>query len=85
MIIISICIGSACHLKGAERIVALFQEAVEKNHLEDQIALTGSFCTGRCNRVGVTITVDDDVYTGITPESFDEFFRDKVLAKLNRG
>ena len=29
MIIISICIGSACHLKGAERIVALFQEAVE--------------------------------------------------------
>ena len=85
MIIISICIGSACHLKGAERIVALFQEAVEKNNLEDQIALTGSFCTGRCNRVGVTITVDDDVYTGITPEGFDEFFRDKVLAKLNRG
>ena len=81
MIIISICIGSACHLKGAERIVALFQEAVEKNHLEDQIALTGS----RCNRGGVTITVDDDVYTGITPEGFDEFFRDKVLAKLNRG
>lgn len=85
MIIISICIGSACHLKGAERIVLMFQEAIEKNHLDDQVVLTGSFCTGRCNRVGVTITVDDDVYTGITPEGFDEFFRDKVLAKLNRG
>lgn len=85
MIIISICIGSACHLKGSERIVLMFQEAIEKNHLNDQVVLTGSFCTGRCNRVGVTITVDDDVYTGITPEGFDEFFRDKVLAKLNRG
>lgn len=46
------------------------------------MTLAGSFCTGRCNRNGVTITVDDDVYPGVTKEGFRDFFQEKVLAKL---
>ena len=41
--------------------------------------LYGSFCIGKCNRTGVTVQVDDDVYTGITPANFKEFFEDKIL------
>ena len=73
--IVQICVGSSCHLKGSEKIVGLFQGAVEKNNLQDDVTLAGSFCTGKCNRVGVTVSVDDDVYTGITPENFDDFFK----------
>lgn len=80
--IIQVCVGSSCHLKGSAEIVELIQKAVEENHLEDEITLAGSFCTGQCNRIGVTIQVDDDIYTGITPESFDEFFKSKVLTKI---
>ena len=80
--IIQICVGSSCHLKGSEEIVALLQEAVAEHKLETEITLAGSFCTGQCNRVGVTVQVDDDVYTGITPASFNEFLQDKILAKL---
>ena len=80
--IIQICVGSSCHLKGSEKIVELFQNAVAQNHLDGDITLAGSFCTGRCNRVGVTVTVDDDVFTGVTPENFSNFFEDKVLKKL---
>ena len=80
--IIQICIGSSCHLKGSEKIVELFQAAIEKYNLNDEITLAGSFCSGKCNREGVTITVNDEVFTGITPEKFDEFFNDKVLSKL---
>lgn len=79
---VHICIGSSCYLKGSERLVHLFEEAIAQAHLEDTVTLAGSFCTGRCNREGVTITVDDEVYTGVTPESFPEFFREKVLERV---
>ena len=80
--IVQICLGSSCHLKGSERIVELFQSAIAEHKLEDDITLAGSFCTGKCNRVGVTITVDDDIYTGVTPENFGTFFEDKILRPL---
>ncbi len=80
--IIQVCVGSSCHLKGSPEIVELLQEAVEQNHLQDEITLAGSFCIGRCNRVGVTIQVDDDVHTGVTKENFKEFFRENVLSKF---
>ncbi len=81
--IIQICVGSSCHLKGSEKIVELFRAALSEHQLEQEVTLAGSFCTGKCNRVGVTVTVDDDIYTGVTPENFPAFFRDKVLGKLN--
>ena len=83
--IIQICVGSSCHLKGSEKIVELFQKAIEQYHLERDITLEGSFCTGKCNRVGVTVQVDDDIYPGVTVEGFNEFFEDKVLKKLREG
>ena len=77
--VIKICVGSSCHLKGSERIVELFQEAISKNGLESAVTLSGSFCAGKCNRTGVTVTLEDEIYTGITPENFASFFNDKVL------
>ena len=83
--IIQICVGSSCHLKGSEELVRLFQESVEKYGLDDDVTLAGSFCTGKCNRIGVTVSVDDDIYTGVTPESFQEFFKEHVLNTLKSG
>ena len=80
--IIQICVGSSCHLKGSADIVAMMQRAVEEDHLEHEITLAGSFCTGQCNRVGVTIQVDDAVYTGVTREDFQTFWNENVLKKL---
>ena len=80
--IVCICVGSSCHLKGAETIIELFQKAVADHHLEDKVTLTGSFCLGRCNRTGVTIEVDGTVYTGIIKETFDDFFRSKIAARF---
>ena len=76
---VKICIGSSCHIKGSQTIVKMFQDAIAEHHLEDQITLSGSFCTGHCNRIGVTITVDDKTFTGVIPETFNEFFRLNVL------
>lgn len=80
--IIQICVGSSCHLKGSPEIVELLTEAINNYQLEDEITLTGSFCIGKCNRDGVTVQVDDEIYTGITRENFKEFFNDKILALI---
>ena len=79
---VQICVGSSCHLKGSAAIIELMQSAVEENGLTDEITLAGSFCMGVCNRVGVTIAVDDEVHTGITIENFREFFNENILKKL---
>lgn len=80
--LIQICVGSSCCLKGSYDIVELAKQAVEQHGLDTEIALCGSFCTGKCNRVGVTITLDDVVHTGITRENFDAFFTEHVLNAL---
>ena len=80
--IIQICVGSSCHIKGSAEIVELLQAAVAENHLENEVTLAGSFCIVKCNRIGVTVQVDDEVHTGVTKEGFKEFFQEQVLAKL---
>ncbi|MBR6568864.1 MAG: (2Fe-2S) ferredoxin domain-containing protein [Clostridia bacterium] len=80
--IIQICVGSSCHIKGSAEIVELLQEAIRENNLEHEVTLAGSFCIGKCNRVGVTVQVDEEVHVGVTKESFAPFFAEHVLAKL---
>lgn len=84
MVVVQVCVGSSCHLKNSERIVELLQKYVADTKNEENILLTGSFCTGRCNRFGVTVTVDDDIVTGVTEENFKEFWNTKILAALNQ-
>ena len=80
--IIQICVGSSCHIKGSADIVELLQQAVADNDLENEVTLAGSFCIGKCNRVGVTVQVDEEIHVGVTKEGFSEFFEKNVLAKL---
>ena len=79
MLIVQICVGSSCHLKGSQDIVELLQGAIAEHHLEDDVILTGSFCIGKCNRVGVTVQINDDVHVGVTKENFREFFKTNIL------
>ena len=52
---------------------------MERYQLEDEVVLSGSFCIGKCNRVGVTVQVNDDVHVGVTRENFREFFKNHIL------
>ena len=79
MLFVQICVGSSCHLKGSADIVELFEKAIEEYHIEDEVVLSGSFCIGRCNRVGVTVQVNDEVHVGVTTENFRDFFKKNIL------
>ncbi len=60
----------------------MLKDAVEKSGHERDITLAGSFCIGKCNKVGVTIQVDDEVVIGVTPATFDSFWKEHVANKL---
>ena len=79
MLFVQVCVGSSCYLKGSQDIVELIESAVIEHHIEDEVVLSGSFCVGKCNRVGVTVQVDDNVHVGITRENFREFFKKNIL------
>ena len=82
MIVVKVCVGSSCFLKGSSDIVQMRENKVSEAKLEDEVVLVGSFCAGKCNRVGVTVTVNDDVYTGITKENFSQFWNEKILPRV---
>lgn len=78
MIKIKVCIGSSCFLKKAPEIVEFLSKKIEGENLSDKILLSGSFCAGKCNRVGVTIFINDDIYTGITIDAIQKLWDEKV-------
>ena len=83
MFIVQICVGSSCYLKGSAEIIQLFENAIAEYDLGDEVVLTGSFCIGKCNMVGVTVQVNDDIHVGVTTENFREFFKENILDVIN--
>ena len=82
MIKISVCIGSACHLKGSFNVINGIQQAIEKNGLSDKVLINGIFCTGNCGSKGVAVLVENEYY-GVDTTIVNEFFDDVVMKKLN--
>ena len=83
--IVQVCIGSSCHLKGSRDIVELMRKAIADNRLEDEVTLAGSFCLGKCTTAGVSVLVDDQVVCGVTKESFPAFFDRYVKAGVTQS
>ncbi|MEN3203337.1 MAG: (2Fe-2S) ferredoxin domain-containing protein [Atribacterota bacterium] len=82
MVTISICVGSSCHLKGAYDIIHQCESLIEEFGLKSQVELRGTFCLGRCTEEGVTVVVDGEVLSGVSPKNFREIFVEKVLSRL---
>ena len=85
MLIVQICVGSSCFLKGSQDIIEMFEAAIAEHHIEDEVVLTGSFCIGKCNRIGVTVQINDDVHVGVTRENFKDFFKTNILDVIKAG
>ena len=78
--LIQICVGSSCHIKGSRQVVEQLQYLISENNLGDKVELGGTFCMGKCQQ-GVCVTVDDNFYS-VTPDSVNEFFNENVLKKI---
>ena len=76
---VSICLGTACYVKGADkvldRLVAKLGIQPEECTPDGMFSLTACRCIGACGLAPV-LSVNDDVYGRLVPEDVD-----KILAK----
>lgn len=70
--VIQICIGSACHLKGSYEVINTLKKIIEERQLEEKIELKSSFCLGKCSDA-VSIKVDESEVISMTPDKVEEF------------
>ncbi|MFA7115611.1 MAG: (2Fe-2S) ferredoxin domain-containing protein [Bacteroidales bacterium] len=57
--IVKVCVGSSCHLKGSYDVIENMKELLKKYEVEDDIELQASFCLGFCAQ-GVTMKIEMD-------------------------
>jgi len=81
LITINICIGSACHLKGAYNVIKGLQKIIEERNLEDVVSVKAAFCLGECTE-SVSVKVDDDRVVSVSEKTVEEFFNDNVSRRL---
>ncbi len=56
--VVKVCVGSSCHLKGSYDVIEALKAVIKKYDVEDLVDLQASFCLGHCAK-GVTIKAED--------------------------
>ena len=75
--VVTICIGSSCHLKGSREVILTLTNLMKEYGMEDQVELTGSFCMGECLK-GVCVKADDKFFS-LNPDNTRDFFLTEIL------
>lgn len=75
---ISICVGSACHLRGAHGVLSAFSLLIDKYKVNAAVDIEGCFCQGMCTE-GVVIKINDEIITNVSREKVYSIFAEKVL------
>lgn len=80
--IVRVCMGTACHVKGAGRIADVIKDQLGVGHAEttDDLKFTAEYvaCIGACGMAPV-IMVNDDTFGSLTVKKVDE-----VIAKYKK-
>lgn len=80
--ILKVCVGSSCHLKGSYDVIEKFKELIKRYDVEDRIELQASFCLGHCSE-GVTVKADDRFILNVNGENAEEIFTNEILSSIN--
>jgi NADH-quinone oxidoreductase subunit G len=80
MRVITVCVGSACHLKGSHDIINYFKDAIQEAGLENEVELKGTFCMDKCTD-GANLLVDDEVFHAGSLEDAKTIFETEILQK----
>lgn len=77
---ITVCVGSACHVKGSHHVIDRLQELIAQYGLENEIELKASFCMDKC-RGNIGTVIDGEDITDLTKDNVDEIFEREFLKK----
>lgn len=81
MLLITICVGSSCSLRGSDELASNLFRLIEKDKLEGLVDIVGAFCMDACSK-GVSVRVGDQEFSGIRPEEAETFFYKEVIPRV---
>jgi len=71
---ISVCMGTACYVKGSQGLLDALSEklgiGIDECTADGKYSITACRCIGACG-LGPVLTVNDDVYGKLTPDDID--------------
>ena len=78
MIRVSVCIGTSCHLNGANNVVMSFQHLIEEYALHDKVSVSAAFCMQTCSRSDVSVKIGEERFS-VKAEEARAFFKEKIM------
>jgi NADH:ubiquinone oxidoreductase subunit E len=78
--VVTVCVGSSCHIKGARQVIERFSELTRAHGLESRVELKGSFCMERCGE-GLNWQIDEEPITSASVEQAVETFLRRFVSK----
>lgn len=79
---LKVCIGSACHVKGAYNVISAFQQLIEEYKVFEKVELKAVFCLGHCVDA-VSVQIDEGKIHSVSGSNARSFFKEEVLSQLN--
>lgn len=79
--VVSVCVGSSCHLKGSYDVIEAFKRLIEKHGVADRIELRACFCLNRCSE-GVSVKAGSEYVLNVDPTNAEEKFVNEILPLL---
>ena len=81
--VVKVCVGSSCHLRGSYDVIEEFKRLVKKYEVEDQVELQATFCVGNCMN-GVRVLADGVLVHNANKENAEELFIGEVLPRIQK-
>jgi NADH:ubiquinone oxidoreductase subunit E len=81
MLIIEICVGSSCSLRGSDELAAELFRLIKKENLEGLVDIVGAFCMDTCSK-GISVHLGEREFSGIQPQQAEEFFYKEILGHV---
>lgn len=78
MLIITICVGSSCSIRGSDELAQALQQCIVAERLEDRVEMVGAFCMDACSK-GVSIKVGERTFSSVRPEDARDFFYKEIM------
>ena len=80
-----VCIGTSCHLRGAERIAEELVSLVNELGLYREVEVKGSFCLEHCSSEGVSTRVGDKFVGCVKTGEVRDRLLPEILEQTGRG
>jgi NADH:ubiquinone oxidoreductase subunit E len=81
MLMVRVCVGSSCHIRGGARTLKTLKSLIEQHGLADRVDLAADLCLDNCLKAP-NVVVDGTTYGGIGPDKAERFFEEFILSKV---